>query len=752
MPSAASVTGRREAQVRRVQRSLERELPACQFDDQVVEYLANTLDSDEPLSEDTLVTEWSPFLFSAGACADDDEALVVCRGLLARLKTEDGTVSTAASDADAAAGGAQASAQTRPGPGGGLATADAAAECIGGELEEWLEKLRLSQYARQAREWCEQMGAADLQEVMEHWQDFVEGMKFKPLEKKRVEKDVASSPPPKAAGAAAAAPSSPSHAAHAAPAHAAASSSRAPHGHRRPGTFGPADDPERYELLEEIGTGATAIVHRCSRGNEVFAVKTISLAKLRLQRDFKKISDKLHREVNILFNLRHQRIVTLYDVVEDEHVALHLVMELVDGGELFEKIVELGCFDERVARYVFLQVAEGLRYIHGKDIVHRDLKPENILVDAKASRGDLIEVKLSDFGHSKLINDGYSTALTRVGTPQYWAPEVSDPRKAALGYDQTVDLWSLGVVLYVMLVGSYPFDGVGASMDDQIKRAQLSFRSQTGVKHLSPQAKDLISSLIKVNPKDRLPLEKCLQHPWVTTGAIGRVINACSDDASRAVEVRIPMPEQPSKETVQGLRQDIVKWQTKFCFAANVKHQELVVNYGDSKRLDRVKMETAQNELQAMLDYYFPEASASGGSGGSPSSRPSSRPSSSGGSGGSGGGYPAAAARGKASALPTVQEEKTSSAALATRGTSFRLLSHTLRVTEEDGAGLELTAEVGGMRVTDVFEKPGQPGLQRHDLITKINEVPLRGGLSKVEEVFSAHFGNGALLAVKRHK
>merc|ERR1719191_1439783 len=131
-------------------------------------------------------------------------------------------------------------------------------------------------------------------------------------------------------------------------------------------------------------------------------------------------------------------------------------MELVGGGELFDHIVGRGRLPEDEARYVFLQIVEGLKYIHSKNIIHRDLKPENILIDQKHSRQGLLEVKLSDFGHSKLINDGYSTALTRVGTPQYWAPEVSDPAKAALGYTQAVDLWSLGVVLYVMLIGSYP--------------------------------------------------------------------------------------------------------------------------------------------------------------------------------------------------------------------------------------------------------------------------------------------------------
>merc|ERR1711959_380194 len=125
------------------------------------------------------------------------------------------------------------------------------------------------------------------------------------------------------------------------------------------------------------------------------------------------------------------------------------------------------------------------------DIVYRDLKPENILVTGKAAGEADLQIKLSDFGHSKLVNDGYSTALTRVGTPQYWAPEVSDPVLSAQGYDHRVDLWSLGVVLYVMLMGAYPFDGVKAKIEDQIQNPQLTFRSPVTGRCASPNAENL---------------------------------------------------------------------------------------------------------------------------------------------------------------------------------------------------------------------------------------------------------------------
>jgi len=499
----------------------------------------------------------------------------------------------------------------------------------------------------------------------------------------------------------------------------------------RLGAFGPTEDPQRYVLGEELGTGATATVYKCFQGDVAYAVKTISLAKLRLQRDFQRRKDSLHREVSILFSLRHPRIVSLFDVVEDPD-KLHLVMELVQGGELFDYIVARGSFAENTARYVFLQIAEGLKYIHSKDIVYRDLKPENILVDEKASRlaEGLLEVKLSDFGHSKLINDGYSTALTRVGTPQYWAPEVSDPAKAALGYTQSVDLWSLGVVLYVMLIGAYPFDGVGERIEDQIRKAQLSFRNQIG-QNANDQAQDLIRSLIKVNPKERLNLDGCLSHPWVAIagGSIGRIMKLCTEAHPTVIEERLHLPIQPSKDQVEVLRRDLQHWMTKFKCFATVKHREVIATLGDEAKVGAKLIEDARKELLMLVQHHFgTQVKASQRM---EPSLPAVQEGSQREEGGNGYGGGAGGSR---------REPKR----------SFRLLTYTLRVSEEHGAGLDLQPERGGMRIEKIYEQPGQPGLSPKDLITKINEVSLRGTPDRVEQIFGKQFCDGAELAIKR--
>eukprot|EP00913_Durusdinium_trenchii_P007474 g7026.t1 len=324
------------------------------------------------------------------------------------------------------------------------------------------------------------------------------------------------------------------------------------------------EQPNRYALGEELGTGATATVYRCTRTSDgtQYAVKCINLGKLRLQPNFKKVSSKLMREVSILFTLRHPRIVSLFDVVEANDT-LHLVMELVQGGELFDEIVRVGAFTEPAARYVFIQIAEGLKYIHSQDIV------------------GLLEIKLSDFGHSKLINDGYSTALTRVGTPQYWAPEVSDPAKAAQGYSQRVDLWSLGVVLYVMLVGAYPFDGLKEPIDQQIKRAAVSFPAD---RPISQNAKDLIQALIKPRPENRLSLDGCLSHDWISSenSSLAKIAKLCAMGQYAATEEKLPLPAEPDKDRATNWVQ---------------------MGEGNPLQEDRKK---AIAELHKVIDYHYP--------------------------------------------------------------------------------------------------------------------------------------------------
>lgn len=280
--------------------------------------------------------------------------------------------------------------------------------------------------------------------------------------------------------------------------------------------FGPHDD--QYEIGKQLGHGAASQVFACRRlrDGEELAVKTVDLRRLCLLGDMQEQLGRLDSEVGILQELRHERIVNLQSFHKTENWYF-LVMELVGGGELFDVIVRNKSLTEMEARHIFLQLLEGVGYMHSIGVIHRDLKPENILVanSRPHTEGQLHDVKIADFGLSKAIGGGASLARTRVGTPQYWAPEVLDVQKRGGSYDQAADFWGLGAVLFVMLCGRYPFDGQKQPLDDQIRTASYCM-SGSRWRGISEAAKSLVRGLLRVNPVDRLSLEECLTHPWVT--------------------------------------------------------------------------------------------------------------------------------------------------------------------------------------------------------------------------------------------
>mmetsp|Transcript_15064 Transcript_15064/g.40598 ORF Transcript_15064/g.40598 Transcript_15064/m.40598 type:complete len:937 (+) Transcript_15064:188-2998(+) len=281
--------------------------------------------------------------------------------------------------------------------------------------------------------------------------------------------------------------------------------------------FGPQDD--QFELGEELGSGAAARVYVCKRLNtgEQLAAKVINLHRLRLLGDFEAQITKLNREVQILRELQHPRIVRMHNVYRTQSFVF-LVMELVRGGELFDRIVQNRCLNEAEAKYVFRQLLEGVGYMHSRHVIHRDLKPENVLIAAThsappPSTGTLLEVKIADFGLSKIISDENSWAKTFVGTPQYWAPEVLKVQGGEGSYTHAVDFWSLGAVLFVMLCGRYPFDGKKMPLEEQIRSATYNMNTAAWQK-VSEEAKSMVRGLLVVNPAQRLNLDGCRNHPW----------------------------------------------------------------------------------------------------------------------------------------------------------------------------------------------------------------------------------------------
>jgi len=260
----------------------------------------------------------------------------------------------------------------------------------------------------------------------------------------------------------------------------------------------------QYDIGNILGKGAFSIVYQAtqkSTGQE-FAVKIIRKESLGLDQ---RAQMRIDREVEILTKVNHPNIVRLYDLIESE-TRLYLIMELVTGGELFDKIVAKGYYSEKDACLVIKNVVSAIKYLHEQRIAHRDLKPENLLLKGK----DDTHVMISDFGLSRVLGDS-SMAYTACGTPYYVAPEVVSGK----GYGKEVDLWSIGVIAYFLLAGFPPFMGdTLPEIVEQILNADYDF-PEPYWDNVSESAKDFISKLLVTDKSQRMTSELALDHPWI---------------------------------------------------------------------------------------------------------------------------------------------------------------------------------------------------------------------------------------------
>ncbi|MBA0744542.1 hypothetical protein Gogos_007157 [Gossypium gossypioides] len=249
---------------------------------------------------------------------------------------------------------------------------------------------------------------------------------------------------------------------------------------------------DRYILGEQLGWGQFGVIRLCSDKltREVLACKSISKDRLVTSDDARSV--KL--EIEIMTRLSgHPNVVDLKAVYEDEDY-VHLVMELCAGGELFHRLEKYGRFYEADARVLFRHLMQVVLYCHEIGIVHRDLKPENILLATKASSSP---IKLADFGLATYIEPGKCLHGT-VGSPFYIAPEV-----LAGGYNQAADIWSAGVILYILLSGTPPFWGKTKSrIFDAVRAADLQFPSDPWDR-ISDSAKNLLRGMLNTDPSQR---------------------------------------------------------------------------------------------------------------------------------------------------------------------------------------------------------------------------------------------------------
>ncbi|KAK1769592.1 kinase-like domain-containing protein [Phialemonium atrogriseum] len=269
---------------------------------------------------------------------------------------------------------------------------------------------------------------------------------------------------------------------------------------------------QQYTPLEKLGKGHFAEVYLCvekSTGQR-YAVKIFTKTPGMEERSK---NEGLQQEIAVLMGVSHPNVLCLKDTF-NEPDAVYVVLELAPEGELFNHIVMKQKLSEAEARKLFLQLFHGIKYLHDRNIVHRDIKPENILlVDKEAN------VKLADFGLAKIIGEE-SFTTTLCGTPSYVAPEILADSKHRK-YTKAVDVWSLGVVLYICLCGFPPFSDELYSkefpytLSQQIKSGRFDYPSPYWDSVGDP-ALDLIDSMLVVDPDKRFTVDQCLSHPWIT--------------------------------------------------------------------------------------------------------------------------------------------------------------------------------------------------------------------------------------------
>ena len=213
----------------------------------------------------------------------------------------------------------------------------------------------------------------------------------------------------------------------------------------------------------------------------------------------------LRTEVDIMLKLNHPNIVGLYETFESKHY-FDLVMEFCPGGELFERLVQRKSYPESDAKIVIRAICDAVGYCHRRNVVHRDLKPENILF---ADTSEDAAIKVADFGFAqKVMTAGLATDC---GSPWYVAPEIL----TGIRYESSVDMWSIGVITYILLCGYPPFrDNNQPRLFAKIRDVQYEFDSPYW-DDISDEAKNFVSSLLQGDPKNRMTAAKALQHEWL---------------------------------------------------------------------------------------------------------------------------------------------------------------------------------------------------------------------------------------------
>jgi len=262
-----------------------------------------------------------------------------------------------------------------------------------------------------------------------------------------------------------------------------------------------------YKIGKKLGEGAFSVVkegeHRTTHMS--FAIKIVTKAKLSKEDEV-----ALKDEIDVLKDFDHKHIIRLYDVFEEpQHY--YMITEKMTGGELFDRIVQKSYYNEREARDTCEILLQAIHYCHKKKVAHRDLKPENLLLTSDSDDSD---IKIADFGFAKRVK-GPKTLTTQCGTPGYVAAEILEGKP----YDTQSDMWSVGVIVYILLGGYPPFiEQNQRTLFRKIRKGTYEFHEEYWGQ-VSEDAKDLIRNLLVVDPDNRYTAGDALENKWIGADA-----------------------------------------------------------------------------------------------------------------------------------------------------------------------------------------------------------------------------------------
>lgn len=331
----------------------------------------------------------------------------------------------------------------------------------------------------------------------------------------------------------------------------------------------------RYQILQELGSGNfSKVLLGIDKENGLatkVAIKKINVEVFEAFRKKRGTKLNLSSEMAVMKGLTHKNMVQFIDSWQTAN-DLYLVMELCEGGDLLHNVLEQGAFPEFQGRRLFRECLGAVKYLHDRNIVHRDLKPENVLLTT-SSRTDMV-AKITDFGlavqlegaaggadfpavtaHAKVaatlqqLKARATMCRTFCGTPHYFAPEVIQSGRAESGagasYGKEVDMWSMGVMLYIILSSVPPFDDESGDMEGLYSRicgGEWEFDVEE-FDRVSAASKDLVTCLLKVKTRERLTVDKALKHKWFSILAFEK---KASDGPAPAPQERQEPAAQPA--------------------------------------------------------------------------------------------------------------------------------------------------------------------------------------------------------------